>query len=87
MSTVAVVAEPDDALNLVPAPADRDVFSEDIVLVEANLGVFPQAATVRDGVMEINGSPRRIEVSVLCVKNRDGERGDRGPGRRHSMSH
>jgi putative acyl-CoA dehydrogenase len=29
------VAEPDDALNLVPAPVDRDVFSDDTALVEA----------------------------------------------------
>jgi putative acyl-CoA dehydrogenase len=35
MGTVAFVAESDDALNLVPAPVDRDVFSEDLVLVEA----------------------------------------------------
>jgi putative acyl-CoA dehydrogenase len=35
MGTVADVAESDDTLNLVPAPADRDVFSEDAVLVEA----------------------------------------------------
>jgi putative acyl-CoA dehydrogenase len=35
VSTVAVVAESDDTLNLVPAPSDRDVFSEDVVLVEA----------------------------------------------------
>jgi putative acyl-CoA dehydrogenase len=35
VSTVAVVADSDDALNLVPAPVDRDVFSDDTVLVEA----------------------------------------------------
>ncbi|GLY17480.1 acyl-CoA dehydrogenase [Kineosporia sp. NBRC 101677] len=35
VGTVTFVAESDDALNLVPAPADRDVFSEDQVLVEA----------------------------------------------------
>ncbi len=35
MGTVTFVAESDDALNLVPAPVDRDVFSEDQVLVEA----------------------------------------------------
>jgi putative acyl-CoA dehydrogenase len=35
IGTVAAVPESDDALNLVPAPADRDVFSEDAVLVEA----------------------------------------------------
>jgi putative acyl-CoA dehydrogenase len=35
VGTVLVVADSDDTLNLVPAPADRDVFSEDTVLVEA----------------------------------------------------
>ncbi|GAA3639102.1 acyl-CoA dehydrogenase family protein [Kineosporia mesophila] len=35
MGTVTSVADSDDALNLVPAPVDRDVFSEDLVLVEA----------------------------------------------------
>jgi putative acyl-CoA dehydrogenase len=35
MGTVAAVADSDDTLNLVPAPADRDVFTEDVVLVEA----------------------------------------------------
>jgi putative acyl-CoA dehydrogenase len=32
---VTAVAQPDDTLNLVPIPADRDVFSDDPVLVEA----------------------------------------------------
>jgi putative acyl-CoA dehydrogenase len=34
MGTVAPVPEPDDALNLVPAPVDRNLFSDDAALVE-----------------------------------------------------
>ena len=33
--TVASVADSDDALNLVPPPVDRDLFSDDVALVEA----------------------------------------------------
>ena len=64
--SVSAVAETDDALNLVPAPADRDLFSDDPVLVEAVERHEAKAhlARLRD-LGRLAGTPRSVRWAEL----------------------